>query len=319
MGDFGADTLRDSIETAWALTGNLSKTATASFKNPVKFFAHPQQAQKEVRKAIEVRKINTAEDENIITHPRFEEITDHFRITVRRRLTQVDEVSFDKAEEEAEDMQEEIVRIIKTVYNPLAGTGNFFKMNRQWRFDDVQRLEQPELIRRMDLFLTRLKSQTTEVFQGYNGVLTFDLSASKNMDSAPAGDYVYTEAYDVESEEGSSTISVMTRNSSAKTGKPTKCRGKFSGTFRATMYAKKSDLNGASADKLDNIYKAQANGQHIEAVFLDAALNKEGTPVTLTSSTPCLVTRMRRKRLDEDLVKYTLTADITEPTTTSVA
>jgi len=70
MGDFGADTLRDSIESAWALTGRLLKVGseTDAMKEPVFFFAHPQiPAAGEWTKAVEVRKINTDEQENIIS------------------------------------------------------------------------------------------------------------------------------------------------------------------------------------------------------------------------------------------------------------
>ena len=56
MGTFQADTLRDSIESGWALTGALGTSSTGIMKNPVKFYAHPQVKQIETRKAIEVRK-----------------------------------------------------------------------------------------------------------------------------------------------------------------------------------------------------------------------------------------------------------------------
>ena len=184
MGDFAADTLRDSIESGWALSGNLSKTATDSFKEPVQFFAHPQIEGNEVTKAIEVTKINTPESENETEYTDYSEITDIFEITARLRLDDSEDTEYDTSESDIEDMTEEVRRIVKTVYSPQAGNGSFHRANWSWQNRDNLFSSKPELKRILTLTLFQIKAQTDEVFTGRSGVLVFDTSAS-TADSKP--------------------------------------------------------------------------------------------------------------------------------------
>lgn len=315
---YSADTLRDSIESGWGLSGRLAKTSSANMKEIVYFYAYPEIMGSETSKAIEVRKINELEDEQVVEHPNFSEVSDVFEIRCRYRIADVQLASRDEAEADMEDMCKEVVRILKTLYAPQSGTGPYYTTRRTWERFDNYTTEQPELIRTLRFILTYIKSTDTEVFNGYSGVLTFDTSAS-SADSKPVSDYTYTEAYRVVIEEGTPVTSRMTRNSSAQTGKPVKFRGKFRGTFSGELFAKKSDFDNSTVESLDNIYKAQADGELPTAVFLHATNNTEGTPVTMTTSTPMMVTNIKKVAEDEQLVRYTITGDITTPTTYTVA
>lgn len=289
-------------------------------KETVRFFAHDQlRGAGEYSKAVEVKKtLDPADTEGLTQHPRWEQTRDTFTITCRYRVVSIEEVLWDQAEQDIEDMCLEVVRIIKTVYDPTAGTGAFFQSDYNWTNADDLTTSQQEVKRILQFSLTHIRSREAEVFEGFGGVLTFDTSVSTG-DSKPAGDYIYTEATHVVISEGTPVTSRMTRNSSSKTGKPVKFRGKFGGTFTARIFAKKSDLDNATVESLDNIYKAQSAGELPTAVFLHANDNKEGTPVTLTTSTFVMVTNMRKTADDEQLVVYDITGDITQPTTVATA
>ena len=115
--------------------------------------------------------------------------------------------------------------------------------------------------------------------------------------------------------EGYDTITNWSRNSRTN---PIKTRGMFRGTFTAEMYLKKADITDANIDQLDNIYKAQNNGELATAVFLHAVQDTEGTAATLTTTTTTMVTNIRKVTTDEDLVKFYVTADIIQPTTVAI-
>ena len=125
MGSFQSDSLRDSIESGWSLAGALSKTTSNTMKNAVKFFAHPQVKQIETKKSIEVKKITPLSTD--IIHQQFTEVNDVFEIKCRYTVEDVKNSKWDISEGRVEDMCDEVLRIIKTVYNPHNGTGSFYK------------------------------------------------------------------------------------------------------------------------------------------------------------------------------------------------
>ena len=74
-----------------------------------------------------------------------------------------DESIYDQAEQDIEDMTEEVERIIKSVYDPSAGTGVFWSTNRRWLIEDkldVSGEMRLELVRTLNLQLTRIKSRS---------------------------------------------------------------------------------------------------------------------------------------------------------------
>jgi len=188
-----------------------------------------------------------------------------------------------------------------------------------WQREDNFENAKPEFIRTLNLTLIQIKTGTSEGFHGFSGVLSFDLSASANMDTPPGADYIFTEVSNVVIDEGFNTISYLTKSTERGRGIPFQVRGEFSGLMIGEMNAKRSDLDGTSAEKLDNIYKMQANGQHIEAVFLHAHTNTESVPKVLTTSTKTKIARMIKLAGDETLVKYRFRATILAPTGYMVA
>lgn len=287
--------------------------ATATQTEKVHFFAYPEQPGQELTKTVTVVKINAEQDENVVAHPQFNEVSDTYEITARYRATDIQASSRDTSEGNMEDICAEIVRILKVTYEPSSSTGAFFSARRDWTNMDKPESMQPELIRRLRFTLTKITSDSSQVYStGFGGVLVFDTSLSTG-DSKPVGDYTYTEAYNVESDEGSGQVGLMTRNSSAKTGKQEFFRGKFSGSFRAEMKAKRLDLinAGTTLDSLNEIYKAQGNGELGDVTFLTSILNTE--PDTLTFRTKVKVTNIRWITKAEDLVTMIMTGRVIEP------
>lgn len=279
--------------------------------------AHPQIKGTQRSKTVQVRKFTPLE--NVITHPRFEEVTDTFELTVTYQLAGSGLQLWDTLESNIEDVEEEVVRILKTVHNPFDGTGGFFRVMQNWRYADELDSETPVLKRILLFSLTKIRSDEDTVFSGFGGVLAFDVSGTTNADNPPGADYIFTEAFEVTRDEGIESIPVMTSLSSSGTGVPARFRGMFTGTLTAITYAKKDDLDGSTAEKLDNIYKAQNNGEHIVVALLDTVTNTETpTPATLEDTTLINVTRINKKRTDENLVLYRITGDITAPTITAV-
>lgn len=320
---FGADTLRDSLVAGWAPANTrIPKAVSAGIEQIVHFLAHPQiDGAHEWPLAIEISKImdpQTPENENQTVHPRFSEVRHRFTITCRRRVQNITETLFDQAHEDIEDMCIETVRILKTVYNPLAGTGAFFTARYNWSNQDKLGKVKQELVRSLDFELTEIQSQSSEVFRGYGGVLTFDLSLSNNADSPPAGDYIYTEAHEVRIREGTTVIEALGKDTVNGARVPRLGSGIFTGTFNANIYAKKSDI-GSTDEKLDKIYLLQANGQHIEAAFLHAVDNTEGTPVTLSQTSFVKVTSMMKIASDETLVGFNVEGRLIKPSTWATA
>lgn len=217
-------------------------------------------------------------------------------------------------------MCEEVIRTVRTIYDPFTDTGVFWNKNSRWNFDDQidGRQVKMELRRIFNLQLTKINSKSAEVFEGYGGVLTFDTSAS-TADSKPALDYVYTEAYDVSITEGYRQVPYLTVDVTTALGVPLWFRGQFSGRFSCEMYVKKSDVNTATIEAIDNIYKVQATGETADVVFLHALTNTEGTVATLTTSTKLKVNSIIKYSDDENLAKFRLVGDIIAPTTYAVA
>ena len=320
---FAADTLRDSLESGWApANARIPATASAGIEQIVHFLAHPQiQGAHEWPIAIEVAKImdpSVPDNENQIVSPLFTQVTHRFSITCRYRVRNINEDLFDQAQEDIEDMCVEVVRILRTVYNPQSGSATFFTARYNWSNQDVLGGTKPELVRTLDLELSEIQSQSDEVFRGNNGVLTFDVSESDNMDSAPGGDYVYTEAENVQIREGTAVTEALTKDTANGIRVPILGAGRFRGTFNANIYAKRSDI-GATDEKLDKIYLLQANGQHVEAAFLHATGNTESTPVTLTQTSYVKVTSMMKIASATDLISFNVEGRLIKPSTFATA
>lgn len=313
-----AQIIRDSIETNWSLGGALAKAETDSMKEIVRFFDRKQIKGNEWPKAVTVEKINAEGEENIVEHPRYSEVSDQYYITLHYRVTDVKPDTYSVALDNVEKMATEVQRIIALTYSPADEQGTFFTTTSFWTKQDHLEGAQPELIRRWSFQLTKIISTEETVFTGFGGVLTFDLSASDNMDNAPGGDYVYAESNAVRINEGFETIPYLTKSKFYGSGVPVLKRGLFRGKFTASVFAKKADFN-STAEKLNKIYLMQSNGQHIEATLLHANNSLETTPSTLQSQSFIKVVSMEKVTDNEILVSFDITGDLIKPSAYTVS
>lgn len=312
---YDADVLRDYLYDNWSLTGQVAKTAATDMDNPVFFFAHPQVPGTETRKAVEVRQVDPTEDVTI--HPKFEEVKQMYMIRCRYTLEGIDGVAYDNAESNMQAMQDEVNRIIKTLNNPITNTGTFFRVIRNWENDDEIGQTTHILIRTLTLTLTKIRSALTTVYKGYGGVLVFDTSASEG-DNKPASDYTYTEAYDVQIEEGFAQIKEnIVQNPDGK-GVPVFYRGSYSGYLQCNIYAKKEDI-GSQTNHLNTIFKQLNNGEIATIALLMQTTNTESTPSTMTDAVFFKPTSFRRVYDLENLVVFTLRGELVKPSTLTIA
>lgn len=268
-----------------------------------------------MRKAIEVRKLDGIED--VITHPKFEEVKTSFLITCRYTVEGIDTTTYDNAETNAQSMQTEIVRLIKTLYWPINGTGIYSRVSRDWTNEDIVTETTHVLLRTLLVTLYYIRSDKTTVFQGYGGVLVFDNTNSQG-DNKPGSNYTYTEAYDVQVEEGFHNIREnIVQNSDGK-GVPVNFRGSFFGYFQCMMKLKKADI-GSQTNQLNTIYKQLTTGEIANIVFLYGSPDTETVPVTLTETVTFKPTMFRRMYDLEDLVICTLRGELVLPSSLAYA
>jgi hypothetical protein len=307
-----ADTLRDTLYNNWALAAPLRKSGTAGEKGqPVYFYAHTQIPAKEARKAVIVRK--TSPLENVITHPKFEEVSDTFEITCYYVNQGGSLETYDVSETNIENMADEVLRILKTVYNPINGTGTFYRSNQVWQNrDDLTQLTQV-LQRVLTFTLTKVRSGLTTVFKGYGGVLAFDTSESTG-DSLPVSDYTYTEAYDVNWTGGYGQIEEPIDQNPNGEHIPAFFTSRYDGRFNCTMSMKKADV-GTDTHQLPTIGGIRSIGEVSEVVFLWSMTNTEPTPATLTASIKVRILSIEPNISLEDIAKVRLVGKIITPPT----
>lgn len=316
MGDYQSDTLRDTLKSNWNLTGGLAKSGTSGNKGqPVYFLAHPQIPNKEHRKAVIVRKLSPLE--NVVTHPKFEEVNDIFEIKIYYVVGGISLATYDNSEKDAEDMADEVLRILKTVYHPLNGTGTFYRATQSWRNEDNVIEKRQVLTKTLQFTLTKIRSGKTSVFEGYGGVLAYDTSAS-NGDSDPVSDYTYTEAYDVQWVGGFRQIPEIIDQNSAGEHVPVWFTGGYNGRLNATMTLKKEDI-GTGSHQFPTIGNPNSNGEVTDAVFLWTVTNTESTPATLTNSIKVRIISMEPLMPVEDLARIRIVGQILQPPTMTVS
>jgi len=316
-----ATTLRDTISAQWGLTGELSKVSTGTgpslMDEVVQFFDRQQVVGNEVTKAVVVEKINAEGNETVIQHPNFNELVDIYEITVRYRIVDVNATNYSDSLDFVEQMGTEVVRILRTVYNPSSTLNIYFRTMNNWTNEDVDLGNQRDLQRKLRFSLTTIISDDDEVYSGFGGVLVFDTSDSQG-DSLPVSDYTFVSVKTVDVDEGFSQIPTLTKDVSQGVGVPLLMRGQFSGTFSALMYAQKTNIIGSTTDKLQNIYKLQLNtpiiGQNAEVVLLRSNTNTEMSTSTLTRKSFMRINRIKENEPDEDLVSYTVIGTLSRPT-----
>jgi len=316
-----ATTLRDTMESSWSLTGELSKVSTGGgptlMDEVVQFFDRLQVIGNEVTKAVIIQKINEEGNETVISHPNFNEIVDIYEITVRYRIVDVDADNYSESLDFIEQMGTEVTRILKTVYNPSTTTNIYFRTTNNWTNEDVDVGNQRDLRRKLRFTLTTITSDDDEVYSGFGGVLIFDTSDSQG-DNTPVSDYTFVSVKNIDTDEGFSQIPTLTKDTSQGVGVPLLMRGQFSGIFSALMYAQKTNIIGSTIEKLQNIYRLQSSppiiGQVAEVVLLRSNTNTEVTPSILTRKSFMRINRIKENEPDEDLVSYTVIGTLSRPT-----
>jgi len=307
-----AEILRDELFTEWSLSDPLEKV---NFSPPpvdqgrqyVYFFDRAQIVKNEKAKAVVVEKINHEGDENRIVHPNFSEQADIYEITLYLRVTSVNPDQFDVWLVNMDNMAAEVIRILKTIYDPSSKppTGVFFQTKSDWIKEDVYISgSQPELRRKLRFTLTRITSRTPEVFEGFGGVLIFDVSASQG-DNLPVSDYIYTEAYNIQSAYGIPQIAEPITGTKI----PAYFSGIFEGRFNCDMYLKSSDI-GNGTHQINNIGNELENGEVGEVVLLQQYNNTNSE--TLTITTKMKVISIAPLAFVEDLVKFSMVGEIIE-------
>lgn len=313
MGDYQADTLRDTLKTNWALTGDLAKSGTAgNVGQPVYFMAHPQIPSKEHRKAVIVRKLTPLE--NVVSHAKFDEVNDVFEIQIYYVVAGISLATYDNSEKDREDMTDEVLRILKTVYNPLTTTGTYFRTNQAWKNDDDVTSKDQVLKSTLSFTLTKIRSADTTVFKGYGGVLSYDTSASTG-DDKPSGDYIYTEAYDVKWVGGFKQIPELTDVTAQGEHVPVWFTGAYNGRFNCMINMKKADWTDTGSEQFPIIGNPLTNGEIADVVFLWVVTNTESSPATLTATIALRVISIEPAHDLEDISKFQLICQITKPPT----
>ena len=255
----------------------------------------------------------------VVKHPHFNEVTDVYEITVYYRVIDVEEVNFSTSLDLIENMAQEVVRILKTVYNPSVPTNIYFRTANSWVNEDMYQGNQPELRRRLRFQLTTITSDNSAVYPGFSGVLVFDTSASQG-DSKPASDYTFLEVTGVTIREGYGLVPLLTKDVTKGVGVPFQTRGLFSGTFTANTMAARTNILGSTIEKIKNIYRTQGNSP-IKRQLAEVALLHTVTDTTVTPNTSAFTTQSFMKindifkdAMDDDLAKYVITGTLTRPT-----
>jgi len=314
-----AEILRDELFNNWSLSDPLEKvneTTPVSGRQYVYFFDRAQIVKNEKAKALVVEKIVHEGDENRVVHPKFIEQADIYEITLYLRVTSVNPDQFDVWLLNMDNMAAETIRILKTVYDPTSQppTGVFFQASSDWVNEDIYTSgAQPELRRRLRFRLTRIASPNPEVFEGFGGVLIFDVSTSQG-NNLPASDYIYTEAYNIQSVYGIPQIAEPITSTKI----PVYFTGIFEGRFNCDMYLKSSDI-GNGTHQINNIGNVLANGEVGEVVLLQQYNNTESNSKQVTVTTKLKIISSNLVGNVEQLLQFSLVGEIIEYPTLVVA
>jgi hypothetical protein len=289
-------------------------------KEIVQIFDHPVIEGNEPTKVVTIDKATQEEQEGIFEHPNYTEVYDDYIIDVRYRVKDVQPIVYSQAISDLQEITQEVVRILKLRFDPANGVGTYFTIRKDWTILDHRDGYQIDLRRQLRVRLWQLKSEEPEVFLGFAGLLTFDVSESEG-DNPPAGDYIYTELRNVTIVEGFAQIARLTKDQSKGVGVPLLTRGRFSGTFTALLQAKRSDVHqnvSPTTNQISQIGQVQTVasiiGQVPEVAFIHATANTETVPVTLNTTSFFRVEQIEKIDGDAEILAYQLRGKLTRPT-----
>lgn len=316
---YEADTLKELLRLNWSLTGLLSAEGTPAADSnirPIKFFARDQNDEKIETKSVEVHKVSplATTDANEF----FTTESDEIKIRLLYKLNDLSKDDWDLTESNVEDIEEEIERILATVFDPQTGIGIWFTKSLNWRDVDEINIPQQEpiLVRELTIRLTRIVSRSNDVFDSFQRGTFFDVSASSNIDSAPVADEDYAEVFDVLDNEGFRPKELPVTSHPDGDGVQVFYAGAFSGNL--TMTSKMSAANiGATGGKINQIKNRQANGEYIEAVIVSTYTNQNSQTLTLTRYVHVIDVRTIQGM--SNLLEWQITAKIIKPSTMVVS
>jgi len=297
-----ATTIKNAIESGWALTGRLTKTATSNVSEVVRFYDRRQVEGNEWPKAVTVEKINAEANENFRQHPHFTEVRDVYTITAYYRVQDVQFSTYSDAIEDAEDMGREIQRILETLYDPNATVGTFFIADHQWQKVDLLDQAQPELRRILTFTLTKIISEDASVFTGFTGILIFNA-------------HTYLAAYNVEGNFGSPQVAEPITGNPLGNKIPIYFTDPFEGKFSADMFLDANDI-GSDIHDVNTIGDHLADGEVTEASFIQTYTND--VPETVTITTLLKISNIIPVGFKENLVKLKMAAEIIDYPTMAV-
>jgi len=316
---YEAKTLADAIRTAWSLTGERLAAAdtanAAGLDRPIIIFSHAQQPTQQYTNAIEVIK-RTPPAKTDFNTEYFTREEDFFEIRILHNRESAEVVIWDQHESDLEDIEDEINRIIKTIYNPLGGVGVFFTTNFNWndRDDQALRAEKPFLHRILNLTLSRIVPRKTTAFITYKRAVLIDVSESEGL-SLPASDYQYTEIFNISATSGFRDFEVFVTDDTDGVGIPWHYSGGFNGVVTFQSYMKSSDL-GTQGHKVNTIWQKLANGEQPKIVMLRTFTNEAGE--TLTISQKMILLDFQEIDPPHDLLQFNLIGKIIKPGTYTV-
>ncbi len=319
-----AQTIKELLFNNWSLTGELSKIVTSNMTEVVNFIDRDQVPGNKKAKMVTVQKINAIGDQDITEHPRYFEQSELFEITCFLQVPDSADDLFNVWIDLMQQMTSEVIRILKILFSPSSGTGEFFRTVTSWTRDDTFFPDEPMLVRTLRFTVSRILSNEEEVFIGYpgaigsQGVLVFDTSSSSG-DSLPTSDYIYTQTERVQIVQGFRNIPYLTTDGTSITGVPIYYRGQFGGRFTCNMFLKKSDITPTTLNSLSQIFLPQSTGELGTAAFLHNVGNTEDPPILLTESLLVNITEIEKIAENEELVKFNIRGNLVAPSTFSTS
>lgn len=321
---FDANTIATLLTNNWGLDGLLAlaqNVVTTTTAEGVVIFPHQNPEGVAARLGIFVRKITTLE--NVVEHPKFDEVHDDYEIWCHYILEGIEEAMWINAESLIQQMQQEVLRILKLSFDPANGVGTFFSTDRKWSNRDDLQGNQQQLNRVLTFSLIKLRSRTTSVPVGYGFALAFDIVNSDGS-GLPGSNYIYTEANRVEVEEGWDTIDEpVSPPSTLAQGVAIQFTGKFAGFATIEIFPKVADI-GSSTNKLNQLYQILSSNHitggiinEIPRIYLSITSQNTVTPIpnTLNDYIVMRPTKLRRVYDQEQLVAFRLTGKIYKPAT----
>ena len=212
-------------------------------------------------------------------------------------------------EDDISDLEVLEQEILFVMNNTTLGEHKITIEDKQWRRDYKNEALRPHILS----VLTFTIRQVTGATSTPDGILTYVIATS-TADNKPVSDYVYTNVYNVDINEGHTDIDESINN----TTNPQRFTGDFFGTFIGHIKVSDVDL-GATSDKLNELRKIQANGekQIVSFKFTNKAQNTPTTK-TIRRDVKLTIDSINEQYRVGDNTVFRILAKLLEPSATTV-